>query len=101
MKYHIEQHGQFRGEAHFAIYRDGHHPDDGHPWAAEMLTASEADWLCDMLNTSDELAAGLLAFIADHPDASWIAIRMGWAMTQGVSFESAAVAVHGARLGKE
>lgn len=61
--------------------------------AAEWLTLTEAEWLADMLNTSDELATGLLAFIADHPDASWTAIRMGWAMTQGVSYESAAAAM--------
>lgn len=40
-----------------------------------------------MLNTSDRIALRLLAFIADNPDASWKAIQMGFAMSEGASYE--------------
>jgi len=94
MIYRIDYSGVFKDVRYFAIVDDEQCHDGGS--AAEWLTIRDAEWLVDMLNTNSDVAQRVLAFIADNPDASWTAIRMGWAMTEGATYAQAARAVRGA-----
>lgn len=88
IKYAIEEDGCAHGDALFAIYEIGRHPDGGHPWVMDRMPLHIAEWVLDELAEG----TGIIDFINMNPDASWLATQMGYAMYRGATYEQASAA---------